>query len=129
MALREPAMRFPSARGAGRLMAVGPRGDSRASEAELEPAQALERLLAHLQALHPGQPGPFPAEADHGLDRLGIALEGRLHAAVGPVAHPAGHAVRLGARAGGGAEADALYAPADHHPAADGLGRHSLEAA
>ena len=102
-ALPEAPMRFPSARGGGRLMAGRrcrgqpiPRGAPSERVArggfltpELEAEQPFDRLLAHLHALDPGQPRPRAAEADERLDRLRLALEGRLDAPVRAVAHPA----------------------------------------
>src|SRR5262249_40193342 len=87
--------------------------------ADLEPPEALGRLLDDLDPVDLGAAWPLLAPADHRLDRLRIAFEDGLDRSVGPVPRPARNAPGPRRVRGRIAAADPLDEAADDHPASE----------
>ena len=66
---------------------------------------------AALHPLHPRRGRPAARPMQQGIDAIGLALHHGFDAAVGEVAHPAGHAKARSLLQQGIAVADALHAP------------------
>jgi hypothetical protein len=64
----------------------------------------------NLHVGHAGARRAFPHEGNHSIDGLFLALEDRLHAAIGQIAYPAGDAEAIRLLAGCVAEENALNA-------------------
>src|SRR5581483_8366440 len=84
-----------------------------------EAREPLRVLRAHLNPLDARAARALATEADHALHGLRLALEDRLHRAVGVVANPPGHAPRRRHAPRRVAEEHALDPPADDDPPPD----------
>ncbi len=87
--------------------------------ADLESAEALRLLLAHLDQVDAGATGAIAAEHQHRLDRSRRPLEYRFDLSIVTVSDPSGDRAGLGLPPGGVAEEDSLDATVDDRPPVD----------
>jgi hypothetical protein len=96
--------------------------------ADVEAGQVFGLLVGDLDAIDARAARALTHERDDALDRLRLALEDGLDAAVPVVPHPARHAVALGEAADAVAEEHALDVAVDDHATAHALYSRRVEA-